>query len=351
MKVRAGQHRKSTSLFILGALVLLSLTSLLKARTNIDQLLSANRFPDSQLARLGSSVSLKESYAQHDGPVTINADLVTLTVSVTDASGRSVTGLDKRAFTILDQKSLQEIGFFSDADAPISIGIVFDLSGSMSGEKIRRAREALGHFMETSLDSDEYSLIVFNEQAQLLLERTRDSKAVLEKLSAANPQGATAMYDACYLGVDRLTRGTYPKRVLLLISDGQDNNSRYKFDEVRRLLRESDVVLYSIGIAAPIQLTGKAGARVRHTLEGLAGITGGKAFYPSKSSEMYEVFEQIALELRHQYSIGYRPQKFLRDGRWHTIKVKVNAPAGTAHLHVRSRTGYYAINDLGEKER
>ena len=115
---------------------------------------------------------------------------MTLTVTITDASGRSVPGLDKRAFTVHDDKSLQEISFFSDTDAPMSIGIVFDLSASMTGEKIRRAREALGHFMATSLVSDEYSVIVFNEQAQVLLERSRDSKAVLEKLSTANPHGA-----------------------------------------------------------------------------------------------------------------------------------------------------------------
>ena len=275
-------------------------------------------------------------------PIIVNSDLVTLNVSVLDGSGHSVTGLDKRAFTILDDKSPQEITFFSDADAPISVSIVFDLSESMSGEKIKLARGALAHFTETSLDSDEYTLIVFSEQPQVLLERTHDGKAIIDRLSAAVPHGTTALYDACYLGVDRLARGAYPKRVLLLISDGQDNNSHYNFDEVRRLLRESDVVFYSIGIADPIQLAGKAGARVRYALEGLAEITGGKAFFPSNEAQMDEIFEQIALELRHQYSIGYRPQHFSSDRKWHRIRVRVNPPNGTAHLSVRSRSGYYA---------
>jgi Ca-activated chloride channel family protein len=320
-------------------------TSFLKAQPINKKLSSRDRFPPSQRAPLLPSAALEESFAQvrADGPVVVNADLVTLTVSVLDSDGRTVTGLDRRAFTILDEKSTQEITFFSDADAPVSISIVFDLSGSMSGEKIVRARKALAHFIETSLDSDEYSLIAFNEKPQLLLERTRDAKAILNRLSAAVPHGATALYDACYLGVERLGRGAYPKRVLLLISDGQDNNSHYNLNEVRHLLRESDVVLYSIGIADLVQLHGKAGAQVRAALEGLAGLTGGRTFYPSNSTEMDEAFEQIALELRHQYSIGYRPRNFAGDGKWHRIKVRVSTPAASKHLSIHTKAGYYAV--------
>lgn len=344
------QSHQLISLFVLGALLSLSPTSLLKAQHN-NRVPSLHRFLTSRTARVVLSATSGESWGQvrPDGPVIVNTDIVTLNVSVLDGSGRSVTGLDKHAFTILDDKSPQEITFFSDADVPISVSIVFDLSGSMSGEKIKRAREALAHFIETSLDSDEYSLIAFNEKPQLLLERTRDGKAILDRLSAATPHGATALYDACYLGVERLTGGIYPKRVLLLISDGEDNNSRYNLDEVRHLLRESDVVLYSIGIADRIQLTGKAGAQVRATLEGLAKFTGGKVSYPSNAVEMDKIFERIALELRHQYSIGYRPRNFAGDGKWHRIKVKVIAPSGTAHLSVRSKAGYYATSVLPEK--
>jgi Ca-activated chloride channel homolog len=153
-----------------------------------------------------------------------------------------------------------------------------------------------------------------------------------------------ALYDACYVAVERLTHSTYVKRVLLLISDGQDNSSHYKLDDVRHLLRESDVVLYSIRIADPIQLTGKAGAKVRHALEGLADVTGGKAFYPSKEVEFDETFQRIGLVLRHQYSIGYRPSNFTRDGKWHHVKVKIMAPNGAPHLTVRSRAGYFATH-------
>src|SRR3989440_9588651 len=118
----------------------------------------------------------------------------------------------------------------------------------MSGDKIRKAREALSHFIQTSHDNDEYFLIAFNSRAQLLLDKTRDGNAVLYKLTFVETRNNTALYDACYLGVEKVQRGSHPKRALLLISDGQDNNSRYTFSELRRLLKESDVVLYGIGI-------------------------------------------------------------------------------------------------------
>jgi Ca-activated chloride channel homolog len=340
MRSRFGQFHQSMSLLVLGALLSLSPPSLLKAQPNTRDP-SINRFRAFQTSRVVLSAATGRQ-VRDEVPIIVNTDLVTLNVSVVDRSGHLVTGLDKRAFSILDNKSPQEIVFFSDADAPVSVSIVFDLSESMSGEKIKLARAALAHFIETSLNSDEYTLIVFSESPQVLLDRTRDGKAMIDRLSAAVPHGTTALYDACYLGVERLTGGTYPKRVLLLISDGQDNNSHYNFDEVRSLLRESDVVFYSIGIADPIQLTGKAGARVRYALEGLAEITGGKAFFPSNEAQMDEIFERIALELRRQYSIGYRPQNFAGDGKWHRIRVRVNPPNGTAHLSVRSRAGYYA---------
>jgi len=163
-------------------------------------------------------------------PVITNTDLITFNVTVTDIYGRFVSGLSKQAFSIFDEKQQQEITFFSDDDSPVSVGVLFDVSGSMSGDKVRRARDALAHFIQTSHDSDEYFLIGFNSRAQLLMDRTRDGNAVLDKLTFVQTKSNTALYDACYLGVERVQRGTHPKRALLLISDGQDNNSRYTFN-------------------------------------------------------------------------------------------------------------------------
>jgi Ca-activated chloride channel family protein len=277
------------------------------------------------------------------GPVIVNTDLITFTVTVTDTYGRYVSGLSKNAFTVMDDKKPQEITFFSDDDSPVSVGVIFDVSGSMGGDKIRRARDALSKFIQTSHDSDEYFLIAFNSRAQLLLDKTRDGNAVLDKLTFVQTKNNTALYDACYLGVEKVQRGSHPKRALLLISDGQDNNSRYTFNELRRLLKESDVTLYGIGILSGGDAGSSLGMEGQGILDELASVSGGKAFFPRSAAEMDDIFEQIALELRHQYSIGYKPTDFANDGRWHHIKVKVNPPRGLPRLYVRSKDGYYAI--------
>jgi Ca-activated chloride channel family protein len=276
-------------------------------------------------------------------PVITNTDLITFNVTVTDIYGRFVSGLGKNAFSIFDDKQQQEITFFSDEDSPVSVGILFDVSGSMSGDKVRRARDALAHFVQTSHDRDEYFLIGFNSRAQLLMDRTRDGQAVLDKLTFVQTKNNTALYDACYLGVERVQRGTHPKRALLLISDGQDNNSRYTFSELRRVLKESDVVLYAIGILGGSDVGSSLGMEGQGILDELAAVSGGKAFYPRSAPEMDDIFEQIALELRHQYSIGYRPPNFTNDGKWHKIKVKVAPPRGLPRLFWRTKEGYYAI--------
>jgi len=275
-------------------------------------------------------------------PISVKTDLVTLTLTVTDLYGRYVSGLDKKAFTILDNNQEQEITFFSDSDAPISIGILFDVSGSMNREKIGKSRKALEKFINTSHPSDEYFLIAFNNRAQLLLDRTRDGEAVLQKLTLVETKGNTALYDACYLGVERVTRGTRQKKALLIISDGQDNSSRYNFGEVRRLMKESDVTIYAVGILDGRDSGSMEGMQGQAFLDELASVTGGKSFYPQTDVELDEIFERIALELRHQYSIGYTPKDFAPDGKWHKVKTKVKPPRGLPRLTVRGREGYYA---------
>jgi Ca-activated chloride channel homolog len=290
-------------------------------------------------------------------PVITHTDLVTMTVTVTDTYGRFVTGLNKNAFTVTDDKDPQEITFFSDDDAPVSVGVVFDLTGSMSGEKVGRAREALAHFLETSHNDDEYFLVTFQSgRVFLTLDRTRDSKAVLDKLTFVQTKGSTAFYDAVYLAATKVQRGTHPKRALLVISDGQDNNSRYTFSDLRRMLKESDVIIYAVGIEESGD--GELPQEGRSILEEIAGVTGGKAFFPNNAAEMDDTFERIALELRTQYSIGFRPKNFANDGKWHRLKVKVQPPRGFPRLSVRGREGYFAnaaprnqvVNDKSERK-
>jgi Ca-activated chloride channel family protein len=211
-----------------------------------------------------------------DLPVKVKTDLVTLTLTVTDLYGRYVSGLSKKAFTVVDNNEVQDITFFSDSDAPVSIGILFDVSGSMDGEKIGKARKALEKFIATSHPSDEYYLIAFNNKAQLLLDRTRDGDAVIRKLTLVEPKENTALYDSVYLGLDRVTHGSHRKKALLIISDGQDNASRYNFGEVRKLMKESDVVTYAVGILGGADASSMVGMQGQAFLDELTSVSGGK---------------------------------------------------------------------------
>jgi len=277
-----------------------------------------------------------------DESIKIPVDLVVLSLTVTDPYGRYVSGLKKQAFTVYDEGKEQEITFFSDADAPVSVGIVFDISGSMSGEKIQRAKKALERFVNVSHPRDEYFLIAFNSRVQLLLDKTRDGQALANKLTLVKPRDNTALYDAVYLGIERVTRGTHQRKAILLISDGQDNASRYNFKEVRRLLKESDVTIYAIGIIDKQDARDPIGIQGQAFLDELASVTGGKSFYPQTNVELDEIFERIAVELRNQYLIGYTPKDFVPDGKWRKVKVKVKPPKGMPRLVVRTREGYYA---------
>lgn len=275
-------------------------------------------------------------------PLITNTDLITVNVTVTDAYGRFVSGLGKKNFSVFDDDRQQEITYFSDEDAPASIGIVFDATGSMSGEKIGRAISALRHFMDSSHPKDEYFLIDLQSgRANLLVDRTRDGQTILDKLIFIKTKGNTAFYDGVYLAAERVTRGAYPKHAVVVISDGQDNNSRYTFNNLRQALKESDVIIYSIGIEedgfGPLVAGGSA------TLDQISNLTGGKAFYPHGPAEMDDIFEQIALELRHTYSIAFRPSNFALDGKWHKLTVKIHPPRGMPRLWVHNKAGYFAL--------
>jgi Ca-activated chloride channel family protein len=273
--------------------------------------------------------------------VRLDRDVITVSVTVSDPYGRFVTGLDKSHFEIFDDKIKQEIKFFNDDDAPITLGIVYDVSGSMES-KVSRSLHALRRFVETSHDDDEYFLVGFNQRAQLIRDFTTSGDSVVNSLTLVQTEGRTALYDAAYIGIEKARQGRHTKKALLIISDGQDNNSRYTFSELRDLVREADVQLYAIGIVDLVR-DNDLGAYGESVLEELARSTGGRAFFPSSEEELVDVCTQIALELRHQYSIGYYPTTDIRDGRWHKIKVKVDPPPGLPRLAVRSKEGYFGL--------
>lgn len=279
-----------------------------------------------------------------DAPISINMDLVSLTVTVTDRHGRYISGIDKAAFTIRDNQNLQDITFFSDEDAALSVCILFDLSSSMGGNKFEYAREALSRFIRTSGEMDEYVLIGFNSHLQILQDKTRDAQALLKTLAPLHPGGMTALYDACYMGIERAGRATYEKRVILLVTDGRDTGSAHTHRQVLRLLKESGVPVYAVGIEKMKDSDDINDFKGEAILSDLASSSGGAAFFPQSSEEMDEAFERIATELRHQYSVGYRPRNFQPNGKWHHVEIGVKPPSGfTRRLRVRSRRGYFAV--------
>lgn len=277
-----------------------------------------------------------------DDKVTLGTDIVNVTISVTDSYGRFVTGLGKDHFEVFDDKVKQQIAHFTDEDAPVSLGIVYDVSGSMK-ERIGRSMKALRRFIDTSHNDDDFFLIAFNDRAKLIQDFTVSGDNVLGHLMFVNPHGSTALYDAAYLAVEKVQQGRHSKKALLIISDGQDNNSRYTYKELRNRVKEADVQIYAIGITDPASdsLAGFG----RSVLEEITRMTGGRAFFPNayNEPELVEICTRIALELRHQYSIGFYPTDIASEAKWHKVQVKVNPPRGLGRLSLLYREGYQSF--------
>lgn len=276
-----------------------------------------------------------------------------LTVTVTDKEGRPLANLTHDAFTVRDDKEPQKIAFFLSQDDPVSIGILFDVSGSMlETGMVNEFRKNLLRFIQQSHHTNEYFLIGFNKSVQLLTDWTSGRDVLIDGLNKITQlKGATALFDALYTGIEKVKQGKHSKHVLLLISDGQDNSSDHKLEEARRLLKESDVIVYTLGIVDPLL---DPLSRYGHVvLAELASLSGGVAFFPPEPKAASEAFNRLALELRHQYLIGFYPTNMKRDGKWHKVKVEIkpletkdatkpNEPPKIISPKVRTRAGYYA---------
>lgn len=276
----------------------------------------------------------------HGKPFQVPVDLVLVPVTVTDDWNRIVTGLDKENFTVTEGNQTQEIRHFSNEDAPISLGVIFDMSGSMS-DKIMKAKEAVIEFFKTANPQDEFFMITFNDRPELRADFTKSVEDVQGKLVYTIPQGSTALLDAIYLGINKMKDAHNPKKALLIISDGGDNHSRYTESEIKSMVKEADVQIYSIGIfsPAPYQPEEVAGPAL---LTDVSQVTGGRMFTINNPNELADVATKIGIELRNQYVLGYRPSNRTKDGHWRKIKIKLNPPKGLPHLNVYAKTGYYA---------
>jgi Ca-activated chloride channel family protein len=177
---------------------------------------------------------------------------------------------------------------------------------------------------------------------QLVQDFTMSAETIMSKLMLIAPEGRTALYDAAYLGIEKVRQGKHARKALLIISDGQDNSSRYTYGQLRDLVKESDVQIYAIGIFGVNERATSNEALGRSILEEITSLTGGRAFFPDTPIELEDVLTRIALELRHQYSLGFYPTNASREGEWRRIRVRLNPPRGLPRLTVRAREGYYA---------
>ena len=280
---------------------------------------------------------------QRSEPMKVKVDMVLVPVTITDPMNRLVTGLDKENFTLYQDKDQQVIRDFSNEDAPVSIGLIFDMSGSMH-TKIEKAREAVVEFFKAANPQDEFFMITFADRPEEISDFTQSVSDLQGKLIYTVPKGRTALLDAIYMGVNKMREAKYPRKALLIISDGGDNHSRYTESEIRSLVKEADISIYAIGIYDHFFPTEeeRLGPEL---LSDITEITGGRAFAIDNPNDLADVATKIGIELRNQYVLAYRPNKSQHDGKWHRIKVKLVPPKGLPPLKVYAKTGFYAPSE------
>ncbi len=266
----------------------------------------------------------------------VGVETVFVHVSVTDPMNRIITGLGMDSFTLYEDKVEQNISFFHEGPAPVSVGILFDVSGSMRDNgNLDAARQALSSFIANSDPEDEYFLLTFNEKPRLAIDFTREGASIPNEVAFRQPGGRTALYDAVYLGLTKMREAHNDRKALILISDGEENSSRYPLSEIMELAKESGAQIYSIGEP------GKLGYG-RSEIESIVELSGGRAFFPGSFSELEYYIDLIHCELRNQYVLGYNPSHKDHDGKWRRIRIKLDAPEGLPKLAVRARKGYIA---------
>jgi Ca-activated chloride channel homolog len=273
----------------------------------------------------------------------MDVDLALINVTVTDPYNRLVTGLDPDNFRVYEDNIEQEVVTFSSEDVPISIGVIFDFSGSMAN-KIGKAREAALQFFKTANPQDEFFLVSFNERAELTSAFTNSIEDLQSRMMLTAPKGRTALLDAIYLGLSQMRGARNGKRALLILSDGGDNHSRYNESDIKRLVKEADTQLYAIGIFDPLGYRNRTPEELNgpSLLGEVTELTGGRVFAVENLNELPDIASKIGMELRNQYVLGYRPSNKAHDARWRKIKIKLRAPKGLPPLNVYSKTGYYA---------
>ncbi|MBZ5633112.1 MAG: VWA domain-containing protein [Acidobacteriia bacterium] len=260
---------------------------------------------------------------------------VLVPVAVNDTYNRPVAGLDKENFRVFDDKIEQVITSFSMEDEPVAVGLVFDTSGSMSGTE-REERMAATEFFKTANPEDEFALVEFDSSPRLVVPVTADPAKITYQLLFTHTRGSTALLDAVFLGLHEIKKSNKKRKALVVISDGGENNSRYTSGEIKNVVKESDVLIYSIGVFADPLYTDAGGV-----LNSISEQTGGRMF-KTQGMRLSDIAQKISIDLRNRYLLGYVPSNRERNGRYHLVEVKIVPPKGLPPVRAHWRTGYYA---------
>jgi len=274
------------------------------------------------------------------------SNLVVIPVSVTDSANRFVLGLRKEDFKLFDNGVEQPVAHFSGEDVPLSIGLAFDISGSMDF-KMRTSRDAAATMLKTMGPDDEAFLAEFNDKVDLTVPFTGKTQQIRDALQNVKAGGLTALLDAVNFTLGEMKKAKNPRKAIVIVSDGGDNSSKYTAAQIESLVREADVEIYCMGVFDPLSSLALSQEEVSgpRLLSEIATQTGGRAFAASVSSDLPSVAARIAIELRNQYVIGYYPKDQVKDGKYHTVEVKVSQPTGVPALKMHWRQGYYAPSD------
>ena len=276
-------------------------------------------------------------------PLRVSVDLVLVPVTVTDALNHPQANLRRDDFKIYDGERLQQIRYFSNEDGPISVGLLLDVSKSMQ-DKIDTERAAVDQFFRNANPDDDYFVITFNNHPRVLSEVTQSTNGIQTELGLVKPGGSTALLDAVYLGMSKLRTAKYPRRALVIISDGGDNSSRYKLKEIKSIVAESDVMVYAIGIFDSTPFKSFEETMGRRWLSTMTDVTGGRTTTIQSISKLPEECALLSRELRSQYVLGYAPHDRANDGKWHKIKIVVKSPSDAEPFRSYYRKGYYTPN-------
>lgn len=278
----------------------------------------------------------QQSPAPTSGPpvIRVKVDTVVIRAAVTDPLNRYVVGLDKDHFRVYEDKIEQQLTHFTNDTSALSVGVIFDVSGSM-GDNLISARNSVIRFLEQGGKEDEYFLVTFNERTALVQDFTARGESIRNEITFHEAKGRTALYDALYLGLQKIRDGRNDKKALIIITDGEDNSSRYTFSEVKDFAKESDVQIYVIGEKGDMGFG-------RAIISDIVSLTGGRAFFPNSFKQLDYYCDLIHTELRNQYVLGYTSNNRNFDGRWRKLRIRLEPPEGLPKLVVRAKEGYFA---------